>query len=181
MRPVPVAAHHTDQVKNICDNLFGVGYANETMIQNFCSGGHGLVVEDGDIVAGFSLFRSFPLEQIKKQLLLDPAWIDENLGPGPVGLRRSTGVRVAYRDQQIGPLLIRESMNLLNDHPVIVSVVWDQGGKHIGPLLERNGMHMALEVPDYWAKDSEERGYDCPVCGLPPCDCKAFIYLKRND
>ena len=60
----------------------------------------------------------------------------------------------------------------------IISTAWKRAGKiNIGNILLRSGYNVMTEIPDYWYKDSVEKGYLCPQCGNP-CHCSCVIFEK---
>jgi GNAT superfamily N-acetyltransferase len=62
----------------------------------------------------------------------------------------------------------------------IIGISWESGLAHTSDrVFLRLGFERLARVSDFYVGISLERGFICPVCGPPPCQCAASLYLKR--
>lgn len=104
------------------------------------------------------------------------------LQPYSTGIIKSLAVKPEYRHEGIGTKLTVESMKRLQEMScsLLFAPAWDSGKPDSSPkMFDKLGFNNVLEIPNYWTKDSIEKGYQCPNCGNP-CHCKAIYYYKRS-
>ena len=91
---------------------------------------------------------------------------------------RTVAVDSAYSGQGIGTALVAKAVDYLKvlGAERIFSPLWKHNGVvNSDVIFRRNGFVPKHGIPDYWLKDSMEKGYSCPVCGKG-CHCTCVMY-----
>ena len=91
---------------------------------------------------------------------------------------RTVAVAQEFWGQGIGTALVAKAVDCLKDLGAkqIFSPLWKHDGVvNSDVIFRRNGFVPKYEIPDYWLKDSMEKGYSCPVCGKV-CHCVCEMY-----
>lgn len=98
-----------------------------------------------------------------------------------LGFIKSIAVHEKYKGYGVGTKLIQNSIDEFckRGRTTIFTIAWkSKESINLKGVLENLDFHNVLEIPNYWKKDSLEKQYKCPVCGIPPCECSAVIYIK---
>jgi ribosomal protein S18 acetylase RimI-like enzyme len=98
-----------------------------------------------------------------------------------IGVIKTVAVYKKYQGFGIGNKLSQISYDELIDKGVdsLYSIAWRNGEvTNIGGILTNLGFKEHAVIENYWTEDSQEKGYDCPACGEPPCKCTGIIYTK---
>ena len=96
---------------------------------------------------------------------------------------RTVAVSQEYSGQGIGTALVAKAVDYLEGLGAknIFSPLWKHDGVvNSDVIFRRNGFLPVREIPDYWLKDSIEKGYSCPVCGKG-CHCTCVMYELTID
>jgi len=96
---------------------------------------------------------------------------------------RTVAVNPDYSGRGIGTDLVAKSVEYLkcSGAKKIMSPLWKHDGiVNSEVIFRRNGFVPVHEIPDYWLKDSIEKGYSCPVCGKG-CHCTCVMYELTMD
>jgi GNAT superfamily N-acetyltransferase len=91
---------------------------------------------------------------------------------------RTVAVAQEFSGQGIGTALVAKAVDYLKGLGAnsIFSPLWKHDGVvNSDVIFRRNGFVPKYEIPDYWLKDSIEKGYSCPVCGKG-CHCTCVMY-----
>jgi ribosomal protein S18 acetylase RimI-like enzyme len=97
-----------------------------------------------------------------------------------VGLINTIAIRNNHQGHGVGFESVKNTINSLKEKDIhcFCSIGWKNsktGKINISNILKTLNFQEIAEIPEFWKKDSEEKGYDCPVCGTP-CTCSAVIY-----
>ena len=93
---------------------------------------------------------------------------------------KTIAVSTFIKGRGVGSSLIKDSLEIYNKQEVesIYCLAWrSKKGTNIHGLLNIHNFSIYEEIPNFWTKDSQEKGYLCPECGNP-CKCVAVIYTK---
>ncbi|MBO7652751.1 MAG: GNAT family N-acetyltransferase [Bacteroidales bacterium] len=91
---------------------------------------------------------------------------------------RTVAVAQEFSGQGIGTALVAKAVDYMEGLGAksILSPLWKHDGVvNSDVIFRRNGFVPVREIPDYWLKDSIEKGYLCPVCGKE-CHCTCVMY-----
>ena len=100
-----------------------------------------------------------------------------------VACLRTIAVHKNFRRKGIAHLMVEVAMrNFAHDVQQVFSLCWrdTQGHSAFERILQRKGFGELAYFNDYWHLDSLQRGYQCAVCGVPPCRCGAVVMSKYN-
>ncbi len=171
-------------ILQIADDAFGKSYISREMLINrkvfvrvatdyagsiigFSSG----IVNDTKLL--HTILHSFP-QAIRKALT------DFRV----IGITKSLAVRNDMRNCGIGTLLFADRMEVFKSKGVEVVLMpgWQKpdGSISINTIARRFGFQQLGVVNNYYYEESLRRGFYCPVCGAPPCQCSAAIYWKKR-
>lgn len=140
-------------------------------------GGQIVGAATGEIVTDGSLDASLPANTSSRVLASMPGF-EFNC----VGILRSIAVSESSKGRGIATALSSAVVDELwnNGATWIISIGWtDTDGCHIKGVLEGIGFSRVATLPGFWTSDSEEKGYECPTCGVS-CKCQAELFLLRR-
>lgn len=142
---------------------------------------HGLL---GREVVGFALGQIFDHHQFihHHAMIMKHFPAHLMLTHGNIGVFSAMAVRKAYQRQGIGSLLAQCLLGHFDAGmvPLVIIAGWAApDGVHIDRLAHEFGFSGQAMIHDYWLEDSVARGYQCPVCGDPPCRCSAVLYVRQ--
>ncbi len=97
---------------------------------------------------------------------------------GTLGLLKSVGVDPSFRRKGIASEMVKYGMASLKEKnvEVVMALAWKTETVHIGGVLSRMGFTVRKRYEGFWSRDSIEKNYTCPACGLPPCKCDTVLY-----
>jgi len=100
-----------------------------------------------------------------------------------VGVVSSVAVRQDYQRRGVGYALVRNVLQYFDNQNISLAVMlgWAASdGVHIAGIARALGFTEKATIPEYWHDDSLSKGYQCPVCGNPPCHCSAVLYVRHR-
>lgn len=103
-----------------------------------------------------------------------------NLDCHRVGLLKSLAVKTNARGRGVGTWLTLNSIDYFKSHgcTLVAALSWESGSEQSSRrMLEACGFEQMALMPDYWKQESIDKGYECPVCGVP-CTCSATLLVK---
>jgi hypothetical protein len=132
-------------------------------------------------VVGFSILKLLtPEEAFQKTLSKNNDLLQTFRSFDIIGFRAQTVVKVDFQKKKIGTQLIKTGNSWLNKKVKLAfSIVWENENQSISHILNKQGFEKQTILNDYWKEDSLKRKFICPVCGEPPCLCKAVLYTKH--
>lgn len=98
-----------------------------------------------------------------------------------IGVIKTVAVNRRFQGYGIGRRITEECYNELLKRKVqsVFSVAWkNKDHINIHGILTALGFKKFKEVVNYWSEDSIQKGYECPACGEPPCQCSAVLYTQ---
>jgi GNAT superfamily N-acetyltransferase len=96
-----------------------------------------------------------------------------------VGTLMTMSVHEDFQGQGLGQRLGRARLEWLQAQgcQMIIGVSWVSGQRHTSNrVFEKLGFRAVARRDDFYQKVSLERGFICPACGGPPCQCPAILY-----
>jgi transcriptional regulator with XRE-family HTH domain/ribosomal protein S18 acetylase RimI-like enzyme len=99
-----------------------------------------------------------------------------------IGVIKTVAVYNKYQGYGIGKKIIEKCYDVLLDKGIdsACSIAWKNGDvTNVGGILNSLGFREFTSKENYWKEDSEEKGYNCPICGNP-CNCTGVIYIKTK-
>ena len=152
-------------LKHIAEVKFGKDFAGED--QFFENGLLCLVAEiDGTVVAYAT--ACIVDSETKSHL--------EEYFDGKTGLLSSLAVLPEFERRKIGTMLAKERVKRLKEVGCdsVIATAWrsEEGGVHVGKILDRLGFKPIDELLKYW------EGNDCVFCG-DYCTCDAVVYKLK--
>lgn len=143
--------------------------------------------------------RSFLVEPDKRMIFIGSEWgfhavsllcvydkgdehIPEELtGHDRVGHRKITMVHPDRTGMGLGRRVVEKGEEWFEEAGIpSFSLLWENpsnGG--IAMLIESQDYEPQRLVPKAWSKESMERQFSCAVCGNPPCECDATLYIRE--
>ena len=179
---------HVSRVIRIADAQLGSGFISPddlAAIEQQPDECLGIVAVDEDTarIVGFGLTYIVGPSDSRRLISWPEQKIPESVGyVDRVGILKTVAVREDYQGRGVGYAIVEESLRKLREFGVetVCAIAWKAGEKtNIGGILKNLEFFKYREVPNYWKMESEERGYECPRCGPPPCLCTGVIYLKE--
>ena len=177
---------HKHAVLSISAQQIGKNFIDESYLTGFLNNQNakGIVAVINKNVVGFSFFQWCSIEELLKHVFTDKSWLREIFAHRQrilIGYRNLTAVTKDFQSMGIGNMLVGFSIKELEKKTdTIVNVVWTADNKkNLKNALRKYGLKLAKKIPCYWKNDSVKRNYECAVCGLPPCNCSAEIYITQ--
>jgi ribosomal protein S18 acetylase RimI-like enzyme len=176
-------SNHIAGVKEISDVQFGYNYLNKSYLESFLENGNfGLVSLLEDEIVGMTLIKIGTRVEISKEFLLGEEFLREKFKSNSIlALRKHLAVKKGFESRGIGSFMVEKGMQELEGRLVdaILSIVWKEGSSAaLHKILSDHGSKPIISFPNYWAKDSIEKQYNCPACNAIPCNCTAILYAK---
>lgn len=163
----------------LLNNGLGENYITQAVINSYNKDQNVsflLAFKEKEIV-GISVFCTGQKTEISNHLLKDLFHICHIPPTHTVTLRLHTVVDEKHRDKGIAKQLIEQSKNSFKSQVyAMISTTWTNS-KSIVKLLIKSDFKKAATIPRFWYEDSLQKKYTCPVCGFPPCNCKAQIFI----
>ncbi len=131
-------------------------------------------------VVGFYISYILLPEEIDEIVVIDQKIVPRMLKCAPIiGVIKTVAVDGAYQGKSVGTSLCQDSIEefLKRNVRTICTVAWKSiQGTNLKGVLKNLKFDELVELKEYWKEDSVKNGFDCPVCGKPPCVCSAVIY-----
>lgn len=177
---------HISQVLSIADDELGKKYLDVSEISTYISEPDKyickVVFDESGAVLGFCINKILTTDELVEYLKLEQYQLPNYIKYAQkVGVIKTVAIKEKIQKHGIGYELLKCAYKDIVDSGVqgICSVAWKNGDKiNIGSILLNFGFRQHYEIKNYWAKDSEEQQFSCPVCGDPPCKCSAVMYFK---
>ncbi len=99
----------------------------------------------------------------------------------PVGVLRGISIHEDATGQGIINETVSHTVDVLQKESCRVQcfLAWrGSGGVQFYDIFKQNGFKLRREFPDYWVEESLRKGYKCPECGNPPCECSALLFVR---
>lgn len=180
-------AEHSDltDIKKLIDEAFGLNYVSSQTISNNLSNPscYSFCLLDNKIFVGFIFLKLYPVNSINDYILKEQAWFLTHFKDyKEITIIEQLAIVSDYRGKKLSNQLLNEALSYIDKKcDVVISFCWlKQEFTPMVKLLERNNFMPIKTLTNYWKEDSLQKGYDCAICGKPPCKCSAEIYeLKK--
>ena len=129
-------------------------------------------------VVGFLFLEHFSFKENSSHFITDQKWFNNRFKPNEnLILIKHVALTASYQNKGVGKLLLNE-INQYNE--TIVCVLWDKGKETpLRYLMNKNNFKLEHKIDKYWNQESLEKKYQCDICGDPPCNCSAEVYIKK--
>lgn len=165
---------HIPALKDISNRCFGNHYLSSSDFlrdSSFCLG----AFIDG-ILVGFAL--NYCVQKDDLECLIDHFANDNRYH-----LIKSVAILPQWQRMGIGMDLFKHSLQLAKSKGWNISygIAW-QCGSQIPSLaiFLHFGFEPKKTLTNFWYRDSIERGYQCAICGDPPCCCIAVLFVRES-
>lgn len=175
-----IEAKDHERIYAITDNNFGKFFLQSSYDSILLNKDLNIVAEnlDSSKIIGLSLNELINYKDIKNQTLrteLKKAGIQNTI----IGKQSILCVEDKYRNIGIGSKLLDISVEILRNYTdIVISVKWKNEVRN--SLLDKAGFERISEVKNYWYDESLLKKYNCSICGNPPCQCSANLYVLKN-
>jgi GNAT superfamily N-acetyltransferase len=139
-----------------------------------------LALLDGNLV-GVAAARVLPQDGFDYYLPFGREAVLDLFQHHRVGLMSTASVVEPLQGQGIGQELARRRIQWMNDAGCTaqIAVSWESGLAHTSDrVFAKVGFKCLSQVKGFFEEDSTHRGWNCPVCGSPPCRCSASFYIR---
>jgi ribosomal protein S18 acetylase RimI-like enzyme len=178
----PITREALGAIRDIAEQQLGCGYVNTSDL--LAPNNIVCYAAFDDKVVGFYIAGTLPLEAVYQRFTgLQEKGLAYLEDVDNVGMVSSVATHPEYTGQGIGSALVRHCVAALErkGSKVVVASAWkSHQGVHIGSILMKQGFEEVMLIDDFWKQDSLVRHYKCPVCGDPPCRCKAVLYVRHK-
>jgi ribosomal protein S18 acetylase RimI-like enzyme len=179
----PITEADFSDVLSIANKRLGEDYLNLTDLTVYLNNENkiGLVALVNNEIAGFALAQICNLEETMDLILADRDWFKLQFSNATtIGILKTIAVDIKYSTLGIGTALTEHRIKLLKEKSnLILAFSWEQKQNDTNTkILEKFGLTLKRTIPNYWMEDSLQKGYNCKICGAPPCKCNALIYIK---
>lgn len=135
-------------------------------------------------VAGFAIGKEFEqqdflakFQKISQRMPNALPWADT------ICMVSSVAVRQDYQGRGVGYAIVQDVLQHFDKRNVSMTIMlgWAApDGVHIAGIAHTLGFSEKATIPEYWHDDSLSKGYQCHVCGSPPCRCSAVLYVRHR-
>lgn len=167
---------HLIQVIEISNACFGHNYIqlnylskrNDSRFNDF-------VVMKGELVVGFCLTDVVASENNTSEYLYHL-----NIKEYPIGVIKSIAIEPSYQNKRLGSMLLNHVIDFLFANKInsVVYPAWVENNRdYFLSKLKGLGFQSIKYFTNFWENESEQIGYSCIRCGLPPCKCSMNLYV----
>ena len=173
-----------ESIIQIANSRFGNDYIQKQELAHYLKEENkiGVVALINNEIVGFALAQTCDLKTLLDIVLCKQEWFNEHfIKVETIGLLKTIAVDSNYTNQGIGKALTEYRIKELHKQAKsLLAISWRNKNNSANVhILEKIGFTLKLEIENYWGKDSITKGYDCIVCGKPPCNCEALIYTIK--
>lgn len=180
---------HFNHIYRIADKQLGQDYVTDTFLHQAITDKHNYVArvainKDTHQVLGFCISFIIQSEDVSDLLNIDQDLIPISLlDPPQLGVVKTIAIDKNHKGLGIGTALIRDALHAFQTRDIssIFTIAWKSKlGINLHGVLMKTGFKHVFEIPHFWYQSSLESGCHCSVCGKPPCECSAVIYLHKK-
>lgn len=177
--------NHIDQILEIANVQFGNHYLLREELEDYIFNASkcvDIVVNKDDEVLAFNMVNT-----LYNRLLSDKIIKKQNqiIGFFPdkcfVHWHKILCVKKGHQGKKLGTMLYDYTYNRI--HPITefwLGISWAPSLKaNIEGLYKSRSFIYKMRIENYWYEDSFLKGYNCASCGKPPCECTAFIFIRK--
>lgn len=172
-----ILTKHMKGLIKIADLTMGKGYYNPLDIIEYTSPGSNIYFSIIDNkITGFALSYFIRGDNQNIKFCCNDI-------KGSIGLVKTIAIDPNYQNKGIGTKLLDATLADFNKNGIntAISFLWKStdGKINASKLLENRLFKLYKTILQYWYYESLKKGYECPTCGKPPCNCSALLYLKN--
>ncbi|MGB0887450.1 MAG: GNAT family N-acetyltransferase [Vicingaceae bacterium] len=179
----PLNKSHLKSIVELSDITLGKNFLSTSYFKQYVNSAKhiGLILEKEKEIIGFSLIDILTPEELKKTVLTNSSWFyDITKAYTKIALRKQTVIHPKYKNLGYGTQLVNLASTFITTE-LEISTAWKHPN-NVGmiKILLKNGFKLKKSIPNYWQTDSINKKYHCIICGMPPCQCSAEIYIKKK-
>ncbi|MCO6500025.1 MAG: GNAT family N-acetyltransferase [Vicingus serpentipes] len=179
-----INSEHVDAIHQMCNIAFGDNYVAPDYLNQYILSSHkkGFVLIENHLLIGFILVSFHNPTEIQKEILHDKEWYtNEYYHYNTIGIIQQVVVLPEFQRKGKAEQLIKHSISFFkNTIDLFLCYAWVVKDKiPIRSALINNGFTSKKIINSYWKEDSLNKKYYCKLCGPPPCNCSAEVYLLK--
>ena len=169
------------EIISLADENLGQNYLSEYDLEQFSNFNpqYYCFIKD-DRLRAFALFLSGQRSVMETAFGIQEPGLREN---DYEGVLKTVVTHRSFKGKGIATALIAEGLLQFQKMGIknCFSFAWLENKKINleGPLI-KNGFLTQKVVDGYWTEQSAIKKITCPVCGPPPCYCKAYLFKWKN-
>jgi len=172
-------------IKKLADESFGkdyitiksiISHLNSTNKFAFC-------LFDNQKFIGFLFLKTYSNDTIQNYFLTQKEWFTNYFKSTKViAVVTQIALTKEHRLLGLSKLLFNSSIDFIKPKcNTIISICWVKDEmNNMKFLLLNNGFKNIKTLSNYWLQDSIEKGYQCEICGTPPCQCGAEVFELKS-
>lgn len=179
-----LAKSHIPHIISIADNLLGKDHLTQEVLDKISNGSPDyyceVAIDSQNKVVGFYIGYITHAKNIEDKMKITQDEIPRSIKyANKIGVIKTVVVEEKSQGYGIGTKLVESCMKELRKAGV--QMVCSIAEKYRNPsnmdgIFKNLGFNIIAEVPEYWSEESIDKGYKCPICKEPPCECTAVIY-----
>jgi hypothetical protein len=172
-------------IKKLADESFGKDYITTNDILSYLNSTHkfAFCLFDNQEFIGFLFLKTYSNDTIQNYFLTQKEWFTNYFKSTKViAVVTQIALTKEYRLQGLSQLLFNSSIDFIKPKcNTIISICWVKDEtNNMKFLLQNHGFKNIKTLPNYWLQDSIEKGYQCEICGIPPCKCNAEVFELKS-
>ncbi|NLM35499.1 MAG: GNAT family N-acetyltransferase [Clostridiales bacterium] len=175
---------HIPHIISIADNLLGKDHLTQEILEKITNGSPDfycdVAIDSQNKVVGFYIGYITHPKIIEEKMKINQDEIPRSIKyANKIGVIKTVVVEEKHQGYGIGTKLVESCMKELKKAGVqmICSIASkNRNFNNMDGIFKNLGFNIIAEVPEYWSDESIEKGYRCPICKEPPCECSAVIY-----
>ncbi|MEQ9064314.1 MAG: GNAT family N-acetyltransferase [Vicingaceae bacterium] len=173
---------HIYSIESLASRQFGRSYMTSDQIANqMTTENHFFVIAlKAEEVLGFIYFIMGDLVTVERVLKVSGLKALKEKSPErKICIIKTVAVMPTIAGQGIGTGLTMFAFDQ-NPNASVIGIIWKRKSLNaFEQIMLKLGGKKILEIKGFWKDDSLKKGYKCPECGEPPCNCKAVVYYKK--
>lgn len=181
----PIKLTDVDFIKKLADESFGASYITTDHILSHLDSTDkfAFCLFDKQELIGFLFLKTYTNDTIQNYFLTQKEWFTNYFKSTKViAVVTQIALTKEYRLLGLSKLLFNSSIDFIKPKcNTIISICWVKDEmNNMKFLLLNNGFKSIKTLSNYWLQDSIEKGYQCKICGSPPCQCSAEVFELKS-
>ena len=172
-------------IKKLADESFGKDYITTNDILSYLNSTHkfAFCLFDNQGFIGFLFLKTYSNDTIQNYFLTQKEWFTNYFkSTKEIAVVTQIALTKEHRLLGLSKLLFNSSIDFIKPKcNTIISICWvKEEMNNMKFLLLNNGFKTIKTLQNYWLQDSIEKGYQCEICGTPPCQCNAEVFELKS-
>ena len=181
----PIKLTDVDFIKKLADESFGASYITTDHILSHLDSTDkfAFCLFDKQELIGFLFLKTYSNDTIQNYFLTQQEWFTNYFKSTKViAVVTQIALTKEHRLLGLSKLLFNSSIDFIKPKcNTIISICWVKDEtNNMKFLLLNNGFTNIKTLSNYWLQDSIEKGYQCEICGTPPCKCGAEVFELKS-